>query len=222
MARRIRKRPAVELVADPLEPVRAWFASRGWTPHAFQEAAWTAHVRGESGLIHVPTGAGKTYAAYLPALGELAISPAKGLAVLLVTPLRAVIRDTEKALRVAAEAIAPGVRVASRTGDTSASERAKQRASLPEVLVTTPESLSLMLASPDAEIRFASLRTVIVDEWHELLASKRCVQVELALARLRRFSPGLRTWALSATLSNVEEAARAAVGVGGRAAIVRD
>jgi ATP-dependent helicase Lhr and Lhr-like helicase len=222
VARRVRKRPAVELVADPLEPVRAWFASRDWTPHAFQEAAWTAHVRGESGLIHVPTGAGKTYAAYLPALGELAISPAKGLAVLLVTPLRAVSRDTEKALRVAAEAIAPGVRVASRTGDTSASERAKQRASLPEVLVTTPESLSLMLASPDAEIRFASLRTVIVDEWHELLASKRGVQVELALARLRRFSPGLRTWALSATLSNVEEAARAAVGVGGRAAIVRD
>ena len=139
MARRVRKRPSFESVADPLEPVRAWFASRGWTPHAFQEAAWTAHVRGESGLIHVPTGAGKTYAAYLPALGELAISPAKGLAVLLVTPLRAVSRDTEKALRVAAEAIAPGVRVASRTGDTSASERAKQRASLPEVLVTTTE-----------------------------------------------------------------------------------
>lgn len=218
----MRRSPATESSTDPLEAVRAWFDSKGWTPHAFQEAAWQALIRGESGLVHVPTGAGKTYAALLPAMGELAIAPTKGLAVLLVTPLRAVSRDTEKALRQAAEAIAPGTRVASRTGDTSASERAKQRASLPEVLVTTPESLSLMLASPDAAARFSALRTVIVDEWHELLASKRGVQVELALARLRRFSPGVRTWALSATLANVEEAAQAAVGVGGGATIIRD
>ncbi len=222
MAKRSRGAARPRTSPDPLDRVRAWFASRGWKPHAFQEHAWQAQCRGESGLVHVPTGAGKTFAAFLPALGELAVTPSKGLAVLLVTPLRAVSRDTEKALREAAEAIAPEVEVGSRTGDTSAGERARQRTRLPQVLVTTPESLTLMLASADAATRFSSLRTVIVDEWHELLASKRGVQVELALARLRRFSPGLRTWALSATLSNVEEAAQAAVGVGARATVVRD
>ncbi|MGA1517297.1 MAG: ligase-associated DNA damage response DEXH box helicase, partial [Phycisphaerales bacterium] len=222
MAKRSRGAARPRTSPDPLDRVRAWFASRGWKPHAFQEHAWQAQCRGESGLVHVPTGAGKTFAAFLPVLGELAVTPSKGLAVLLVTPLRAVSRDTEKALREAAEAIAPEVEVGSRTGDTSAGERARQRARLPQVLVTTPESLTLMLASADAATRFSSLRTVIVDEWHELLASKRGVQVELALARLRRFSPGLRTWALSATLSNVEEAAQAAVGVGARATVVGD
>ncbi|MGA1392525.1 MAG: DEAD/DEAH box helicase, partial [Phycisphaerales bacterium] len=222
MAKRVRRAAGTQATPDPLARVREWFASKGWMPHPFQEHAWQAQSRGESGLVHVPTGAGKTFAAFLPALGELAEAPSKSLTVLLVTPLRAVSRDTEKALREAAEAIAPGVEVASRTGDTSANERARQRSRLPHVLVTTPESLSLMLASPDAATRFASLRTVIVDEWHELLASKRGVQVELALARLRRFSPTLRTWALSATLSNIDEAAQAAVGVGRAPVVVRD
>jgi len=202
--------------------LRAWFATRGWTPHAFQERTWRAFTQGASGLVHVPTGAGKTYAAFLAALLDARGQARQGLAVLYVTPLRAVSRDVEKSLRLAVEALAPGLSVGSRTGDTLAAERSRQRTRLPEVLVTTPESLSLLLAAPESRSRFAALRAVIVDEWHELLASKRGVQVELALARLRRLAPGLRTWALSATLSNVEEAAQAAVGVGASAVVVRD
>lgn len=192
--------------------VEAWFESRGWTPYPFQREAWAAHARGDSGLIHVPTGAGKTYAAYLGPLAEVAGRGQKGLQILYITPLRAVSRDIELALLAPLSAFDADITVESRTGDTSQSIRRKQKDRLPEVLITTPESLSLLLCHERAHEFFAPLRTVIVDEWHELLGSKRGTQVELALARLRRFAPGLRTWALSATLANLDEAARAAVG----------
>jgi ATP-dependent Lhr-like helicase len=184
----------------------------------FQESAWAAWLRGESGIIQVPTGAGKTYAAYLGPLAEIA---AQGGSLLYLSPLRAMARDIEAALRAPVDALGLPVRVESRTGDTSSSTRARQKAKLPEVLVTTPESLSLLLTEPDAPARFAGLRGVIVDEWHELVDSKRGTQVELALSRLRGFAPGLRTWALTATLSNADEAAQAAVGTRGRATVVR-
>lgn len=194
------------------EPLARWFHSKGWTPFPFQEAAWAAYLRGESGLLHVPTGAGKTYAAYLGPLSEIATHRQKGLQLLYLTPLRAVARDVELALLDPVRYLAADLSVESRTGDTSSSVRQRQRERLPEVLITTPESLCLLLSHERAAEHFASLRAVIVDEWHELLGSKRGTQVELALARLRRFAPGLRTWALSATLSNLEQAARAAVG----------
>ncbi len=193
--------------------VEEWFALKGWSPYPFQREAWAAYAKGESGLIHVPTGAGKTYAAFGGPLGELIQRPADGLAVLYVTPLRAVSRDIEKALALPVRDLGLTARVESRTGDTSAGLRARQRRELPQVLITTPESLSLLLTQEDAAAKFAALRCVIVDEWHELLTSKRGVQVELALARLRRFATGLRTWALSATVRDVEAAARAVVGV---------
>jgi ATP-dependent Lhr-like helicase len=136
----------------------------------------------------------------------------KGLQILYVTPLRAVSRDIELALNAPLVALDADITVESRTGDTSSSVRRRQRERLPEVLITTPESLSLLLCNDRAHEFFASLRCVIIDEWHELLGSKRGTQVELALARLRRFAPTLRTWALSATLANLDEAARAAVG----------
>lgn len=201
--------------------VLAWFAARGWSPFDYQIRAWDAYAAGRSGLVRVPTGAGKTYAAFGGPLQELidgagvagdASPRAGGLRVLYITPLRAVSRDIELALRAPIEAMGLACRVESRTGDTSSSARVRQRERLPEVLVTTPESLSLMLTWPDAPARFAGLRCVIVDEWHELLTSKRGTQVELALARLRSFAPALRTWALSATISNADEAARAIVG----------
>jgi len=133
-----------------------------------------------------------------------------------------VARDIEAALRLPVQECGLGFRVESRTGDTGSWVRARQKERLPDVLVTTPESLSLMLTWADASQRFAGLGCVIVDEWHELLSSKRGTQVELALARLRRFAPGMRTWALSATLANLDEAARAAVGWGrdGRGGVV--
>ncbi len=193
-----------------------WFASRSWTPWPFQVQAWDAYQRGESGLIQVATGAGKTYAAYLGPLAglidERLEGPVQGLRVLYVTPLRAVSRDIELALRAPIEELDLDLDVESRTGDTGAAARARQRTRLPHVLVTTPESLTLLLTREDSRGLFASLRAVIVDEWHELLSSKRGTQVELALARLRGFSPSVCTWALSATLPNADEAARAVCG----------
>jgi ATP-dependent Lhr-like helicase len=219
--------PAGPCESDPLRTgpglarVDAWFAARGWTAWRFQRDAWRAHAKGHSGLIHVPTGAGKTYAAFGGPLAQCldeADAPGRGgwtgrgLRVLYVTPLRAVSRDIEKALRLPIEAMDAPVSVESRTGDTSSSVRARQSKSLPNVLITTPESLSLLLTKPESRTLFKRLHSVILDEWHELLATKRGTQTELACARLRRFAPGLKTWALTATISNVGEAARAAAG----------
>ncbi|RKH65779.1 ligase-associated DNA damage response DEXH box helicase [Corallococcus llansteffanensis] len=213
---RAKKRPAPRAPSPfqgpPMEQLRRWFASKGWTPYAFQEEAWAAYARGESGLIHVPTGAGKTYAAYLGPLADVAERNQKGLQVLYLTPLRAVSRDVEQALLEPLLALDTDLEVESRTGDTPSSVRQRQRERLPQVLITTPESLSLLLAQEQAAENFASLRAIIVDEWHELLASKRGTQVELALARLRRFAPDVRIWALSATLANLDQAARTVVG----------
>lgn len=212
-----------DVAAHPgIERFEAFFTHRGWEPFPFQREAWDAYLAGQSGLITVPTGAGKTYAAYGGPLADLAAEtcgaprPAKGrlrsLKVLYITPLRAVSRDIELALKLPVVELGLPVDVESRTGDTTSAIRTRQRTSLPEVLITTPESLSLLLSYADAPQRFGQVRGIIIDEWHELLTSKRGTQVELALARIRRWSPGVRTWALSATLGNIDEAAQAAVG----------
>jgi ATP-dependent helicase Lhr and Lhr-like helicase len=192
-------------------PLAKWFQTRGWQPFAFQTETWAAYLNGESGLIHASTGTGKTYAAYLgPVIEALQETPAnKGfepLRILWITPLRALSADTALALDAPIESLGLNWDVGVRTGDTSASQRTKQSKRLPTVLVTTPESLALFLTHEDCAERFANLRAVIVDEWHELLSSKRGVLVELALARLRKLCPHLRTWGLSATLGNLPEA----------------
>ena len=212
--------------APAFHAVRAWLAAQGQTPFAFQEAVWAAYARGESGLVHAPTGMGKTWAAWL---GPLALGPegAAGapppLAMLWVTPLRALASDTGLALARAAAALRPHWTVDVRTGDTPAGARARQDRRLPTALVTTPESLTLMLSRADWRERFAHLAAVVVDEWHELLGSKRGVQVELALARLRGLDPSLPVWGLSATLANLEDAAATLLGPGraSQARIVR-
>ncbi len=203
--------------------LRAWFHTRGWVPFAFQEEAWGAFLAGESGLIHVPTGAGKTFAAYggpLARLAEEKPTDRRGLRVLYITPLRAVARDIEGAIKEITAEVAPWARVESRTGDTKQSVRARQRKELPQVLVTTPESLCLLLAREDVREQFARVEGVIVDEWHELLSSKRGTQTELVLSRVRGLAPGARIWAMSATLSNIQEAAQAVVGIGRTARLV--
>lgn len=210
---------------DPLQAIRTWFASRKWQAWEFQTQTWEAYGAGRSGLVQVATGAGKTYAAYLGPLAELieeAASPgglSPGLKLIYVTPLRAVSRDIELALREPVLELGVSITVESRTGDTASSVRARQRERLPHVLVTTPESLTLLLTRADAATQLGGVRCVILDEWHELLASKRGSQTELAMARVRRFSPQCRTWALSATLPNAQAAAMAAVGVGGETAL---
>lgn len=214
MARRARQPASRSPSAPSSDLIEAWFASRGWTPWQFQRETWGAYAAGCNGLVVVPTGAGKTYAAFMGPLRELAAErfpisapeSASTLRVIYVTPLRAVSRDVEKALRRPIEDLELPFLVESRTGDTSAGARARQRTRLPHVLITTPESLSLLLAAPDAQPRFSGVRCVIVDEWHELLPTKRGTQVELALTRLRSWAPELRTWGLSATLPNPDRA----------------
>jgi ATP-dependent Lhr-like helicase len=185
-------------------------------PFAFQTEVWDAYARGESGLLHAPTGMGKTLAAGVAPLilgPEGAADAPPPLTLLWITPLRALAADTGLALAAAASALRPHWTVDVRTGDTAAGARAKQAKRLPTILVTTPESLTLFLARADWRERFGGLSTVVVDEWHELLSSKRGVQTELALARLRGARPGLVTWALSATLANLDDALECLVGV---------
>ena len=201
--------------------IEGWFARRGWTPFAFQRETWDAYQAGRSGLIHAATGTGKTYAAWLGPLSEwLAENPtfdadpatAPPLRVLWITPLRALAADSEDALRAPLNDLGLPWTLESRTGDTSAAVRNRQRKRLPSALITTPESLSLLLTRPDAVRLFADLRAVIVDEWHELAASKRGVQTELALARLRQWRPTLRIWGISATLGNLNTALASLLG----------
>jgi ATP-dependent Lhr-like helicase len=142
---------------------------------------------------------------------------APGLRALWITPLRALAADIHGALVAAAEGMGVPWRVELRTGDTGASVKKRQRARLPAALVTTPESLALLTTYPELRGQLAGVRAVVVDEWHELLGTKRGVQTELGLARVRALSPKVRTWGLSATLGNLEEAAETLVGVGGGA-----
>ena len=203
-----------------------WFAARGWTPFAFQRAVWAHIAQGESGLLHATTGAGKTHAVWIGALDHFATaapSPkpkgrkptAPPLTVLWVTPMRALAADTARALSEPVRDLGLDWTIGIRSGDTSAAQRARQSRRLPTALITTPESLSLLLARDDARTLFADLRLVVVDEWHELIGNKRGVQLQLALARLRRWQPALLTWGLSATLGNLDEALEVLLPQGG-------
>lgn len=200
------------------EAAERWMRAQGWTPLAFQRETWAAIAAGESGLLHASTGAGKTYAVWLGLLQRHAGRAAgeevrpMGPRVLWITPLRALAADTAAALQAPLAALAPHWRLAVRTGDTPSPERAAQARRWPHALVTTPESLSLLLARADAPQCLAGVAAVVVDEWHELLGNKRGVQVQLALARLRRWCPALQVWGLSATLANLDEAAAALLG----------
>jgi len=195
----------------PVAALDPFFHSRGWQPFDFQKQTWQAFLAGKSGLLHAPTGQGKTLAVYLGPLAESLDGP-PGCQVLWLTPLRALAADTLRALREPLTALAPHLEAEARTGDTPASLRARLRKKLPHTLVTTPESLSLMLTHPDFQEKISDLRCVIVDEWHELLGSKRGVQTELCLARLRTWLPKLRIWGLSATLGNLTEARQSLLG----------
>lgn len=190
-----------------------WLSSKGWSQLPFQKSAWEKIYAGESGLISVPTGAGKTYAAYLPALSKLHENPKKGIQILYISPLKALAKDLELALNEPIIDLNLPYRVEKRTGDTSASLKNRQKKSPPEILLTTPESLSLLLAQKDAAAMFVNVQMIIVDEWHELLGSKRGVLLELCLARIKNWNSKAQIWALSATIGNLEEAAKVCVGI---------
>jgi ATP-dependent Lhr-like helicase len=210
------------VTADPrLVPIVEYFATRSWQPLTFQAETWTAYLAGRSGLVQVPTGSGKTYAAVMGAIAEMIANPTPGLQLLYITPLRALSRDIEQAIKAPIEAMGWGITVESRTGDTSSARKTKQLKNMPNILITTPESLAVMLSYKDGKKRFETLQGVILDEWHELMSSKRGTQAELCLGYLRSLQPSLRTWAISATLGNLEEAAQTAVGLGAEPVIIR-
>jgi ATP-dependent helicase Lhr and Lhr-like helicase len=198
-------------VQEPGGQAAAWMVRRGWQPFAFQREVWQAVEEGRSGMLHATTGSGKTYAVWLGMLDALLRRHPHGrgaepLRVVWLTPMRALASDTTKALSEPLRDLAPNWTIGLRTGDTPSAERARQDRRMPTVLVTTPESLTLMLTREHACEELAGVEYVVIDEWHELIGSKRGVQAQLALARLRRFHPGLVTWGLSATLGNLEDA----------------
>ena len=174
---------------------RAWFERRGWRPHAHQPAMIEAALRGESALLIAPTGGGKTLACLLSSLIALDRGAGNGLHTLYVSPLKALTTDIARNLRAPIDEIGLAVRAETRTADTPQNRRLRQRLAPAAILLTTPESLALLLSYPEAPAMFEGLATVIVDELHALAAAKRGQLLALGLARLARFV------GLSATVS---------------------
>jgi ATP-dependent Lhr-like helicase len=204
-----------------LDLIHAWFSRQGWKPFPYQEQAWEAYASGRSGLISVPTGYGKTLSATLGPIAEALVNPPDGMFLLYISPLRALTRDLSQSLQRVVDDLGSGFKIECRTGDTSATMKARQLKKAPPILFTTPESLSLLLSYPNAEKMFRGLRAVVVDEWHELISGKRGVQTQLGLSQLKAWRPDLRVWGLSATLGNLEEAAQTLVGAGEKFELIR-
>jgi ATP-dependent Lhr-like helicase len=186
----------------------AWFAARGWAPHAHQLAMLEAARAGRSALLIAPTGGGKTLSGFLPSLIELADAPAAGLHTLYVSPLKALAVDIHRNLEAPIVEMQLPIAAETRTGDTPQAKRARQREKPPQMLMSTPESLALMIADPKAKQIFATLRCVIVDEIHALAGTKRGDLLALGLARLGRIAPQARRVGLSATVAEPEALGR--------------
>jgi ATP-dependent Lhr-like helicase len=184
------------------EPFAGWFAAQGWTPRPHQLAMLDAARAGESVLLIAPTGGGKTLAGFLPSLADLAENPRPGLHTLYVSPLKALATDVARNLMRPVEEMGLKLTAESRTGDTPANRRARQRQTPPHLLLTTPESLAVLISLPDATEMFSGLRCVVIDEVHALAGTKRGDQLALGIARLSRLAPGLRRVGLSATVAH--------------------
>ena len=184
-----------------------WFASKGWSPHPHQ-LQMLDRAADPALLLIAPTGGGKTLAGFLPTLTELAEGHHQGLHTIYVSPLKALAADIRRNLGTPIAEMALPIRVEDRTGDTSATQKKRQRADPPHILLTTPESLALLTSYEDAPRMFAGLRRVIVDEIHALSESKRGDQLFLALSRLDAMAAGLRRVGLSATVENPPALAR--------------
>jgi ATP-dependent Lhr-like helicase len=179
-----------------------WFASRGWKPRQHQLDMLAAARAGSHALLVAPTGAGKTLAGFLPSLAELIDTPTDRLHTLYISPLKALAVDVQRNLLTPIEEMGLPIRVETRTGDTPHDRKLRQRARPPEILLTTPESLSLLLSYEDSLTMFSDLKTVVIDEVHAFATGKRGDLLALALSRLQRFAPGVRRVALSATVAD--------------------
>ncbi len=184
------------------EPFAAWFASQGWSPRPHQMAMIDAAGAGESVLLIAPTGGGKTLAGFLPSLIDLAANPRAGLHTLYVSPLKALATDIARNLTRPVQDMALPITIESRTGDTPANRRARQKATPPSLLLTTPESLAVLISLPDAPDFFGTLRCLVMDEVHALAGTKRGDQLALCAARLSTLAPALRRVGLSATVAH--------------------
>ena len=215
--------------------INEWLSSKGRTPFLFQQQAWQYIINGESGLVNAPTGCGKTFSVFLGALidfinhhDDYKTKKNSGLQLLWITPLRALAKDIGRAMEEVIELLGMKWKIGIRNGDTDTAERARQKRQMPEVFIITPESLHLLLAQKSYTEIFCSLKIIAVDEWHELLGSKRGVQVELAISRivgsrksgvessksevqsqdsrLTTHDSRLSIWGISATIGNLDEA----------------
>jgi ATP-dependent Lhr-like helicase len=185
-------------------PLAGWFEAKGWAPRRHQMEMLAAARAGRNALLVAPTGAGKTLAGFLPTLTDLIENPADGLHTLYVSPLKALAVDVQRNLLTPVAEMDLPIRVETRTGDTPADRKARQRVRPPHILLTTPESLSLLLSHEDSAILFANLKTIVIDEVHAFATGKRGDLLSLALSRLQKLAPDMRRVALSATVSDPE------------------
>jgi ATP-dependent Lhr-like helicase len=203
-------------MAKVIDPALQWFKQKNWKAFDFQQETWQHYLNNKSGLLNAPTGSGKTYALFLAFLIDQKRKKKinKGLKLLWILPLRALAKDIQQAMQAATHDFNLDLEIALRTGDTSTKDRQKQKTSPPDVLITTPESLHLLLSQKNAHKYFSKLEAFVVDEWHELLGSKRAIQVELGLTVLKEYAQNrLKVWGISATIGNLEEAQDVLLGV---------
>jgi|JI6StandDraft_1071083.scaffolds.fasta_scaffold01352_8 ATP-dependent Lhr-like helicase len=192
----------------------AWMKSKSWTPQKFQIQSWEALSIGQDGIVNAPTGSGKTYSLLLPFLARFSENKKKvhGLQLVWLTPIRALAKEIRISAQRVIEDLELQITVGIRTGDTTAEERKSQKKEVPNILITTPESLHLMLCAKNYPAFFSSLQLIVADEWHDLMGTKRGVLVELALSRLKSVSAKLQIWGISATIGNLEEAMQTLLG----------
>ncbi|MFZ1307085.1 MAG: DEAD/DEAH box helicase, partial [Ferruginibacter sp.] len=209
---KLQSTPGYKIITD-------WLLQNGNQPFLFQQQTWQAILRKKSGLVNAPTGFGKTYSVFLGAVIDFIndhpatyqTKKSNGLQLIWITPLKALAKDIGRAMEEVIVELDLPWRVGVRNGDTSISERQKQKRKMPEVLIITPESLHLLLAQKDYPAVFESLKIIAVDEWHELLGSKRGVQVELAISRIVHLpkkdkKQQVMLWGISATIGNLTQA----------------
>ena len=196
-----------------------WFQLQDWKPFPFQKQTWQAFLQGKHGLLNAPTGSGKTYALWFPiVLDYIKKNPEyrnkhkKGLKAIWITPLRALSLEIKQSAERITNDLETQMTVGIRTGDTSTKERAQQKKEMPDLLITTPESLQLLLATKGYDRIFKDCNAIVVDEWHELLGTKRGVQMELGLSRLRNVAKNMRIWGISATIGNLDQARQVLLG----------
>lgn len=209
------------MVSNHLSVAFDYFEKKGWSPFEFQVETWRDFMAGKSGLLNAPTGSGKTFALFFPVILEYIRRHPEdwqnqrknGIQLIWITPLRALAQDIQKAMQEVCEEIGLPWKVSVRNGDTENKERVSQKKYPPEVLITTPETLHILLTQKENQLFFKSLQAIVIDEWHELLGNKRGVQVQLALSYIRHVCPQkIRLWGISATIGNLEEACQILLG----------